>query len=158
MKKFFLLLLCTSFLITSCGSDDDFDNDTIGRTFDEIVTFDATNNFAVEIIVPDNIEVFNADVALVFVRDPERSAAEQSDVWEPLPRTLFFPGGGFAQYQFNFIFNEEQNIASLELFLESDNLGGLAPDITNNQRFRIVIVPSAFAQDDLYSYLGEDHC
>lgn len=147
MKRIFLLLCFTTILFTSCSNDDDTDFDTIGSTFEITTTFNAANDFRTEAVVPDNIDVFDSDVALVYVLDPVRSAAEQADVWEPLPRTLFFDGGGFAQYQFNFIFDAPQNIASIELFLESDDLGALAPDITDNQDFRIVIVPSAFAEN-----------
>ncbi len=148
MKKIFTLLCFTTILFTSCSNDDDIiDFDTIGSTFEITTTFNPGNNYSIEAVVPNNIDVFDSDVALVYVLDPIRSAAEQADVWEPLPRTLFFNGGGFAQYQFNFIFDAQQNIASIEIFLESDDLDALAPDITDNQDFRIVIVPSAFAEN-----------
>ncbi|GAA4271657.1 hypothetical protein U6A24_13810 [Aquimarina gracilis] len=147
MKKIFLLLCFTTILFASCSNDDDTDFDTIGSTFEITTTFNAANNFAIEAIVPNNIDVFDSDVALVYVLDPIRSAAEQADVWEPLPRTLFFDGGGFAQYQFNFIFDAQLNIASIEIFLESDDLNALDSDITDNQDFRIVIVPSSFAEN-----------
>ncbi|WP_109300844.1 hypothetical protein [Aquimarina sp. AU474] len=145
MKKIFTLLCLATFIFSSCSSDDDTDFDTIGSTFEITGTFNTANNFLVEAVVPDNINVFDSDVALVYVLDPTNSTA-QVDVWEPLPRTFFFNGGGFAQFQFNFIFNAQQNIASVEIFLESDDLTALAADITDNQAFRIVIVPSAFAQ------------
>jgi len=152
MKKIFLLLFSTTFLITSCSSDDDFDSDTIGSTFEITSTFNVTNDFRVEAVVPNNIEVFNADVALVYVLDPIRSAEERADVWEPLPRTFLFEGGGFAQFQFNFILDADRDIASIEIFLESDDLAALQPDITDNQNFRIVIVPSQFAQNSAIDF------
>ncbi|MCK8520258.1 hypothetical protein M0D21_01695 [Aquimarina sp. D1M17] len=147
MKKIFALLFMTSILFTSCSNDDDTDFDTIGSTFEITATFNAGNDYRIEAVVPNNIDVFDSDVALVYVLDPIQSNAAQADVWEPLPRTFFFDGGGFAQFQFNFIFDAQQNIASIDIFLESDDLAALAPDITDNQDFRIVIVPSSFAED-----------
>jgi len=146
MKKIIALLCFSTLLITSCTSDDDTDFDTIGSTFEITRSFNPANNFTVEVVVPDNVDVFDADVALVYILDPTRSTA-QLDVWEPLPRTFFFSPSGFAQFQFNVIFDAEQSIASIEIFLESDDLGALAADITDNQVFRIVVVPSAFAEN-----------
>ncbi len=146
MKKIIALLCFTTLIFTSCVDDDDIDFDTIGKTFEITGTFNAANNFAIEAVVPNNIDVFDSDVALVYILDPVRSAAEQADVWEPLPRTFFFSPSGFAQFQFNFIFDSDINVASIEIFLESDDLGALASDITDNQDFRIVVVPSSFAE------------
>ena len=147
MKKIFTLLCLVTFMLASCSNDDDVDFDTIGSTFQEIITFTPQDGFAVEVVVPQGIPVFDSDVALVYISDPIRSAQEPSNVWEPLPRTLFFEGGGFVQFQYNFIFDAQADIASIELFLEGDDLNALNPDITDNQRFRIVIVPSEFAQN-----------
>ncbi|WP_281986296.1 hypothetical protein [Aquimarina aggregata] len=147
MKKILTLFCLTALLLTSCNNDDDFDNDTFARTFEVTRTFNAANNFADEAVVPNNVEVFDADVALVFILDPIRSAAEGGDVWEPLPKTFNFAPGEFARFSFNFIFDERTNKASIEFVLESDDLTSLNSDITDNQVFRIVIVPSSFASD-----------
>lgn len=147
MKKILTILFLTTVILTSCRNDDDVDLDTIARTFEVTRTFNATNDFAVEAVVPDNVEVFNADVALVYILDPIKSAQENGDVWEPLPRTFNFSPSGFATFRYNFIFDEQQNKASIEIVLDSDDLNALAADITQNQIFRIVVVPSAFAKN-----------
>jgi hypothetical protein len=146
MRKILALLCLATFIFTSCSNDDDTDFDTIGSTFERSGTFNVANDYKIEAVVPDNVVVADSDVALVYILDPEQSTA-QVDVWEPLPRTFFFGPGEFAQFQFNFIFNEAQNIASIDIFIESDDLNDLASDITDNQLFRIVIVPAAFAKN-----------
>ncbi|AXT21128.1 hypothetical protein D7030_09015 [Flavobacteriaceae bacterium AU392] len=136
----------------SCVDDDDFndgvDFDTIGQTF-EVSNVDFVSNdglsAAVNIVVPSNVDVFESDVPLVFILDPEATANEGVDVFEPLPRTFFFDNAGFAQYRFNFIFDDTANIFDLDLILESDDFDALDATFTQNQIFRIVIVPSQFA-------------
>ncbi|MFT5891204.1 MAG: hypothetical protein ACI9Y7_001305 [Dokdonia sp.] len=148
IRKILPLLLFT-FLLFSCVEDDDnVDIDTIGQTFEisnvDFVTSDGFQAF-VNVVVPNNVVVFESDVPLVFVLDPAASAANGVDVFEPLPRTFFFNNGGFAQYRFNFIFDDATGIFDLDLVLESDDFDALGSDFTQNQIFRIVIVPSEFA-------------
>jgi len=149
IRKILPLLLFT-FLLVSCRNDDDnVDFDTIGQTFEiSNVDFITSDGFQaiVNVVVPNSITVFESDVPLVFVLDPVASAANGVDVFEPLPRTFFFNNGGFAQYRFNFIFDEGTGIFDLDLVLESDDFDVLGNDFTQNQIFRIVIVPSEFAE------------
>lgn len=59
------------------------------------------------------------------------------DVWEPLPTaTIFFEGGGFLQYRFNY------TIADVDIIIESDDLSTISPDFMLDQVFRIIVVPS----------------
>lgn len=148
MKKFFLISTCFMFLLMSCDTTDDIDFDTIGQTF-EVSNVDFVSNdglsATVNIVVPSSVDVFESDVPLVFILDPEATANEGVDVFEPLPRTFFFDNAGFAQYRFNFIFDDAANIFDLDLILESDDFDALDATFTQNQIFRIVIVPSQFA-------------
>jgi hypothetical protein len=145
-----LPLLLLVFIMGSCSNDDDnIDIDTIGQTFEvsniDFVSADGLEAI-VNVVVPNNIPVFDSDVPLVFVLDPVASAANGLDVFEPLPRVFFFDDGGFAQYRFNFIFDSTSGIFDLDIVLESDFFDGLGDAFTQNQIFRIVIVPSEFAQ------------
>lgn len=159
-----LPLLLLSIFIGSCSNDDDviIDTDTIGQTFEvsnvDFVSADGFEAF-VNVVVPNNIAVFDSDVPLVFVLDPVATAANGLDVFEPLPRVFFFDDGGFAQYRFNFIFDSVSGVFDLDLVLESDFFDGLGDVFTQNQVFRIVIVPSEFAQthdtDNLAEVLSE---
>lgn len=168
MKKLISLpILLLLVILTSCRNDDDnnfvdTNTDTIGQTFEVgNIDFVTTDGFQanVNVVVPNSISVFSSDVPLVFVLDPILTAANGVDVFEPLPRTFFFDNGGFAQYRFNFIFDEQTGIFDLDLILESDDFDSLGNDFTQNQVFRIVIVPSEFAQthstDDLGTVLSE---
>ncbi|WP_299682231.1 hypothetical protein [uncultured Dokdonia sp.] len=163
MIRKILPLLLFSFILFSCANDDDVINtDTIGQTFEiSNVDFITTDGFQgiVNVVVPNNITVFQSDVPLVFVLDPVATAANGVDVFEPLPRSFFFNNGGFAQYRFNFIFDDATGIFDLDLVLESDDFDALGNDFTQNQIFRIVIVPSEFAEthntDNLNTVLSE---
>jgi len=154
MKKILLPLFCFTFLLVSCVDDDidDVDFDTIGQTFEiDNVNFISNNGFSasVNVVVPNNIDVFESDVPLVFILDPDATAANGGiEVFEPLPRSFFFADGGFAQYRFNFVFDDNTGIFDLDLILESDDFSLLSNGFTQNQIFRIVIVPSAFAESN----------
>lgn len=168
MNRFISLpFLLLTVLLISCSNDDDnnfvdTDTDTIGQTFEigniDFVTADGFQA-TVNVVVPNTIEVFSSDVPLVFVLDPVATANNGVDVFEPLPRTFFFNNGGFAQYRFNFIFDGPSSIFDLDLVLESDDFDALGADFTQNQVFRIVIVPAEFAQshstDDLQTVLSD---
>jgi len=150
-RNLLLITLCFTFLMFSCDNNDDIiiPDPIIGQTFEvENINFIApigVNDVTVNVPVPNSIEVFDSDVALVFILDPITTASEGIDVFEPLPRIFFFDNAGFAQYRFNFIFDQTSGIFDLDLTLESDDLAGLDASFTNNQIFRIVIVPSEFA-------------
>ena len=162
MKKLLLLFISFSMVMTSCVEDDNADLDTIGQTF-EIgnINFISNNNLnaTVNVVIPNTINVFESDVPLVYILDPDATAANGVDVFEPLPRTFFFDDGGFAQYRFNFIFDDGTGIFDLDLILESDDFSLLTTGFTQNQIFRIVIVPSSFAEthdtSDLRSVLSQ---
>jgi len=162
MIRKILPLLLVTFLLISCRNDDDINTDTIGQTFEvSNIDFVSSDGFqgVVNVVVPNNITVFESDVPLVFILDPEATAANGVDVFEPLPRSFFFSNGGFAQYRFNFIFNDATNIFDLDLVLESDDFDALGNDFTQNQIFRIVIVLSEFAEthdtDNLNTVLSD---
>ncbi|NNL02931.1 MAG: collagen-like protein, partial [Eudoraea sp.] len=65
---------------------------------------------------------------------------EPLDIWRLLPQTRIL-NQGLLQYNYDFTFLD------VLLFLESDfDLGTLSPGDTDNQVFRIAIVPAEFAQ------------
>jgi hypothetical protein len=65
------------------------------------------------------------------------------DVWSPLPQTIYLDQGSF-QYTFNHTFLD------VLLFLQGDfNLGLLGNGYTNDQIFRIAIVPSEYGAMNL---------
>lgn len=146
MKKLTYLLFVSVLLLTSCSNDDDATNDvdfdTIGQTFEFTTSFSSTNDFR-QFYTFDQ-DIFESDVVLMFRRE---GIANGLEVWEPLPTASFFffndaTGAieGFLNYRFNF------TIGDVEVILSSDAPQLAGPEFTDNQRFRIVIVPSDFAQ------------
>jgi len=143
MKKIFTLLFVSTFLLTSCvvSDDDGPDFDTIGETFEFTTTFSNANGFSDRFVLPNTI--FDSDVVLVFRRDGIDSGLE---VWEPLPTASFFfdnPNTGAAEeliYRFNF------TVGDVDVFLSSTAPQLAGPELTNDQRFRVVVVPADFAQ------------
>ena len=146
MKKIFLLLTVGIISLTSCNNDDDFvnttpvgDGDTIGETIDLTgvnLTFDPnTGRYA--IVYPFEPAIFDSDVVLVY----RRTLDDGFNVWQPIPRTLYFDNGDELDYDFNFSANDVLIYATGNFDL------GFAPGFTQNQQFRIVIVPSDFATD-----------
>ncbi|WP_160114264.1 hypothetical protein [Aquimarina sp. AU119] len=141
MKKIFTLLCITTFMLTSCSNDDDTDFDTIGQSFEvDNVDFrpDIDGFIAVNIPFPAGVEVFDADVVLVYRLE---EVFEGNDVWEPLPTPLIIEAGGELTYRFNFTIND------VDILMDTPDFNLVPPRYTDNQVFRIVIVPSRFAQD-----------
>lgn len=145
MKKIFMLLFVSTFLLTSCtvNDDDNTDFDTIGQTYEFTTTFNSGNLYSDRFVFPENI--FDSDVVLVYRLD---GTVNGLDVWEPLPTASFFffndtTGAieGFLNYRFNF------TIGDVDVFLSSDAPELAEQEFTNNQTFRIVIVPADFAQN-----------
>ncbi len=142
MKKIFALLILSVFLLSACTSaDDNVDFDTIGQTFEFTTTFNNANDFN-QFFVFDQ-DIVQSDVVLMFRRD---GIANGLEIWEPLPTASFFffnnsTGAieGFLNYIFNF------TIADVQVILNSDDPQLAGPEFTDNQRFRIVVVPSDFA-------------
>lgn len=154
MKKILALLFLSSIVFMSCegdpgppgpeGPQGPSGGEFLAQTFEiDNVDFVSTNgtDAAVQIPIPNNIDVFEADVPLVYILDPETSAANNADAWEPLPRVFFF-ADGFAQFRYNFIFDSPT--FDIEIILESDDIASLGTDFTDDQIFRIVVVPSEF--------------
>ncbi|MFL1895362.1 hypothetical protein ACJRPK_06640 [Aquimarina sp. 2-A2] len=144
MKKVIFLLSLTTILFTSCEGDQGPQGEPgisiLAQVFEGIGTFNSANNYTLIFDYPGNIDVFESDVALVYLREEVNNGLE---VWTPLPRTFYFDTGGFVEYNFNF------TIDDVAVFLDSDvNFGSLDPVVTDDQIFRIVIVPGEFAKNN----------
>lgn len=112
----------------------------LGQVFEATVNFNTGNNFSVFIDFPSNVEVYEADAVLVYLL--EEVVDGNVDVWTPLPQTYFINGMGTMIYSFNHTFLD------VNVFLDGDfYLGDLSPTFTQNQTFRIAVVPSEFAND-----------
>ena len=138
MKKIASFLFLLALIFTSC-SDDDVDFDTIGETYELTnINFTPANNFAIGFTFPNPI--FDSDGILVYRLE---NVFDGLDVWEPLPTSNYFieNTGGELFYRFNYTRND------VDILIESPNLGLITDDFTLNQVFRIIVVPSAFAEN-----------
>lgn len=114
----------------------------LGQVFEKTVNFNPGNNFSVFIDFPSNVEVYEADAVLVYLL--EEVVDGNVDVWTPLPQTYFIGGQGTMIYSFNHTYLD------LKIFLDADfPLGNLSSTFTQNQTFRIAVVPSEFANDNV---------
>ncbi|MEW7278125.1 hypothetical protein ABW636_05980 [Aquimarina sp. 2201CG1-2-11] len=140
MRKIFTLVCLMAVMLTSCSNDDDrVDNDTIGLTFETTVDFTPNNEYGTRFEFPENI--FDSDVVLVYRRE---NVDNQLEVWEPLPTVTIFLNDNAdtsVQYRFNY------TIGDVDILLESNNPDLVPADLTDNQKFRIVVVPANFAKN-----------
>jgi hypothetical protein len=133
MKKIFLLLSVVGLFSFSSCSDDD----TIVNNYFEAEVFEINNaNFGPEGGVYTSWyyldpAIFPADMILVY-----RLAGVDAgrDVWELIPRTVFTDFGP-VDFDFNFTTND------IQLVMASDVNLGSVPNFTQNQVFRVVIIP-----------------
>ena len=110
----------------------DFGYDAEANLFSTLITFSDVTNF----------EVFESDAVLVYRNDGviDLSDGSTADAWTQIPQNYFLPGGTI-QYLFSHTF------VDLELFIDGNfDLSTLSTDFTDNQLFRIVFIPSEYAQ------------
>lgn len=116
----------------------------LGQVLEIEGTFDATNDYSIFYEFPNTVEVFESDAVLVYllwdqVDDP--NGGDPIDVWRLMPQTRILDQG-LLQY------NYDHTFLDVNIFLESDfDLTTLMPGDTDNQVFRIVIIPAEFSED-----------
>lgn len=149
MKKLYVfLLLASSFVFISCNRHDDdivVPAPILGQVFEANVTFSPGNNFSRLVTIPNTIEVFESDVILVYWLEDvvDDGNGGSLDVWSQVPQTIYIDEGSF-QYNFNHTFLD------VLLFLQGDfDLNILGSGFTDNQIFRIAILPAEFADSEL---------
>ena len=117
----------------------------LGQVFEVNINFNTGNNFGQLVTFPSNIEVYESDVVLVYLLTdviPDGSGGT-IDVWSQLPQT-FFPFEGTLLYTFDHTFIDVQ------IFLDANfDLTLLGSQFTDDQIFRIAIVPAEFGTADL---------
>ncbi len=159
MKKFTLVFsaVLTLFLISCEGPEgppgfdgrdglDGLDGqdgvNILGQVVDIEGTFDAGNEYAIFFEFPQSIEVFETDIVLVYILfdQTEDSNGDPVDIWRLLPQTRILDQG-LLQY------NYDHTFLDVNIFLESDfDLGTLLPGDTDNQVFRIAVIPADASQ------------
>lgn len=163
MKKlFFSLLLSTSVLFLGCEGPEGAQGvpgpqgpqgpagpagqngvNTVSAVFDVDGSFTSTNEYRIYFeFPPEEIEVFETDAVLVYrlwekLEDPSGPI----DVWRLLPQTVLMQQG-IMQYNFDHTFLD------VSIFMDAQfNLSTLGAQWTQNQTFRVVVIPADFARN-----------
>ena len=108
-----------------------FDYDVDGNIYSTLITFSDITDF----------EVFESDAVLVYRFDGTVDLDDNStaDAWSQIPQSFFLPEGTI-QYV------SAHTFVDVELFIDGNfDLSALDVGFTDDQSFRIVFVPSVFA-------------
>lgn len=149
MKTIITTLLITAAVIfTSCegpmgppGFDgiDGIDGvNILGQVIEIQGDFTPGNDYRLFYDFPNNFEIYDGDVVLVYIL---WEVADNLDVWRLLPQTVVL-NEGILQYNYDF------TLADVSIFLEGTvPFNTLLPAETNNQIFRIAVLPAELAQN-----------
>ncbi len=150
MKKFYVLLFFATILISCEGTvgppgppgpqgvpgEDGYDG-LIGQVIEVQADLNAGTDFEYFVEIPSDIEVFESDVIVVYRL---MEVFDDTDVWEPLPQTIF-RNNGILLYTFDY------TLFDVRLFLDGTvDFGKLDPNDTDDLIFRIAIIPADFAK------------
>ncbi len=148
MKKILILpLIVISLFLTACEGPQGppgppgFDGiNILGQVFEVTIDLNTNTNFQQVISIPSSIEVYESDAILVYRWE---GTFDGADIWTPLPATYFSLGDTFL-YTFNHTFFD------VKFFLDGNfDVAELGSEWTDDQSFRIAIVPAEFGQADL---------
>ena len=144
MKNINLLILALfgMFVFQGCegpqgprGADGEPGVNIVSEVFEVEVDFTADNDYMdTRFFEPPIIE---SDVVLAFVMWEADGA---TPIWRAMPQTTYFQGGAILVYNYDFTSRD------FRLFLDGDvDFASLDASYTENQLFRIVVVPGDFA-------------
>ncbi len=106
----------------------------LGSIFEVTVDFTPQNGYTNVIKYPNTIQVFPTDIVMAFLFN---GVTNGEDIWTPLPQS-FFVGNGR-----QVVYNYEHTISEIFLFLDGNtNLDDLSSSFTDDQTFRIAIIPA----------------
>ncbi|MGZ9675301.1 hypothetical protein [Flavobacterium sp. GNP001] len=139
MKKITLLLVFIGMItLTSCEVTEIYDETDAPRTevFEVNTSFNRLNNYERRVIFDPPI--YSSDSVLVYHL---YDVVNGQDVWKLMPQTYYFSGGD--ELDFNFDYTRSY----VDIYLTANfDLNTLPPDWTQNQTFKIVIIPDGFAK------------
>lgn len=147
MKRLLSILVLASIFFVSCEGDPGPPGppgppgepgiNIVGQTFEATVDLVAPE-YSVFVEVPSSVEVLESDIILVYLLETIDEGTG-ADVWSPLPQT-FYLNDGEVQYNYN------HTTFDVNVYLHGNvDLGTLGTGFTNDQTFRMVVMPSDFA-------------
>ncbi len=160
MKRILTLITAFTLILTSCEGPQGppgFDGvNFVGQSFERTVDLVAPN-YESTFAVPNNIELFQSDMVLVY--HLVGIDADGFDIWRLLPDTVYTNDG--QEFQYNF----EHSFDLVTVFIEAPStfdFNSLLPGDTLGQTFRTVILPVDFINsnnidvnnfNEVFSYL-----
>jgi len=144
MKKVkVIIMLFASVFILSCegpmGPPGEDGTSLLGTVFEMEGDFKASNNYELFFDFPQNFEIYETDVVLVYILwEVTTVNGKKTDVWRLMPQTRFVDDG-VIQYNFDYTVND------VRVFLETTfSYEDLLPAETQDQVFRIAVLPADF--------------
>ena len=153
-----ILLLATIVIFTSCegpmgipgppgapGQNGQDGTSFLGSVFEIEGDFTPQNDYLLYYQFPNDFEIYDTDIVLVYMLWEQ---VDGLDVWRLMPQTVVLKtiyGDEWSetdvlQYNFDYTYNDVQ------IFLEGTmDFSTLLPAETDNQIFRIVVLPAAFS-------------
>ncbi|WGD34679.1 hypothetical protein [Olleya sp. YS] len=139
MKRIASVVSVLVLLLTSCtgpegppGFDGVDGGLIVSSAFEIELDFNANTNY--EFIEPYGFYIYPSDVTLVYIL---WETADGQDIWRLLPQNVFFDDNTVLTYNFDFTQDD------VRFFLDgSTNLDTLGSEWTQNQVFRVVVVPA----------------
>ena len=148
-----ILITITAAFIMSCtvmdgrdgidGLDGKDGEALLGSIFEIQGDFTEENNYKLIHNFPIDFEIYDGDIVLVYILwdQSTQDNGEVLDIWRALPQTLVF-NEGTLQYNFDY------TLVDVQIFLDGTiNFNSLAPGDTDNQIFRVAVMPAAFASE-----------
>jgi hypothetical protein len=148
MKKITLVLAFIGMItLNSCTVNEtpapvqQINNTFISELFEVTTSFGPNNNYSR--LVTFNPPIYNTDMVLVYHL---YDVVNGSDVWRLMPQTYYLDLGAL---DYNYDFTKYD----VNLFLDADfNLDYLTPAWSQNQTFRIVVIPADFTNKSAVDY------
>ena len=136
MKRTLSFITLFALLLTACVGEDGppGQDGELAPSFEVgNVNFLPSNNYSVR--EDYGFEVFPTEVTLAYILWDDNSG-QANDIWRLLPQTVIFDDGN------DLVYNYEFTQTHADFFLEESNLGLLGGEWTQNQVFRVVVVPA----------------
>jgi hypothetical protein len=118
----------------------------LSTVFEITGSFTPDNEYYLNFVLPAaEVDVFESDLVLVYIQWDQTPGNNPVPIWRLLPQVVFFDTQ-IMQYNFDFTVTDN-NGGDVSIFLEGPAalLASLPAAFTQNQLFRVVVVPAAYA-------------
>lgn len=117
------------------GEDGEDGGLVYGQIFEIEGDFTEANDHTLYYEFPSGFEIYTTDIVMVYILwDKADYDGEIVNVWRALPQTVVLDEG-VIQYNFDY------TVYDVQVFIE-ETVGELLPEETDNQKFRIAVIPA----------------